>query len=110
MFYFAEMVLLPCPVIEPGQLYFLPGLKVDIFGVHNSIGGATSVFGLPEGHLLIAKTANTVLSMLHHAIDTGFSPMNSDRFVRGLCPHADNYSGPRKIYMFFGTFVGSNGV
>ena len=69
MFDFAEKVLLPKLLKQPGQLYFVTGLKFDIFGVQDSNQGVTYVFGLPEGHWPNEKNANTVISMLHYAIE-----------------------------------------
>ena len=69
VFDFAEKVLLPKLLKQPGQLYFVTGLKFDIFGVHDSNQGVTYVFGLPEGNWPNEKNANTVISMLHYAIE-----------------------------------------
>ena len=46
-FDFADNVLLPSLLKQAGQLYFITGLKFDIFGVSSSNEGLNYIFGLP---------------------------------------------------------------
>lgn len=55
VFDFAEKVLLPHLLRQSGQLYFIAGLKFDIFGIHNSNQGVTFLYGLPKGHWMNEK-------------------------------------------------------
>ena len=50
VFDFAEKVLLPYLIQQPGLLHFITGLKVDLFGIHFCNLKKTFVFCLPEGH------------------------------------------------------------
>ena len=68
IFDFAEKVLLPKILNQPGQLHFITGLKFDINGLCCSNVGRAYVYGLVEGQWPSNKTANTVLSMLHNTI------------------------------------------
>lgn len=93
-FDFAEKVLLPCLVRQPGQLHFVTGIKFDLFGVTSSTLNNTFVFGLPEGHWPGGKTANEVCSMLDYVIHAhGSGTVNA---ARGLHLHADNCAGQNK--------------
>lgn len=93
MFDFAEKVLLPRLLEQPGQLHFLTGLKFDINGVASSRNKKTHVFGLPEGHWPKDKTANSVCSMIYHCLI-----LPSEREGRGgtLYLTADNCAGQNK--------------
>lgn len=64
VFDFAEKVLLPRLLKQPGQLHFTTGLKFDINGVCSSNTGQAYAFGLPEGHWPNDKSANSVLRSL----------------------------------------------
>lgn len=55
VFNFAENVLLPKLLKQPGKLNFVTGLKNDIFGVHSSNEHLISIFGLAEGYCLIQR-------------------------------------------------------
>lgn len=46
----AEKVIFPCLINQPGRIYFVPGLKFYLFGVHNRNKGVTFIYGLLEGH------------------------------------------------------------
>lgn len=50
IFDFAEKVLIPHLLRQPGQLHFVTGLKIDLFGIHISNAGMTDIYGLVEGH------------------------------------------------------------
>lgn len=95
VFDFAEKVLLPHLLHQPGQLHSVTGLKVDLFAVHRSTKGRTNVFCLPVGHWPGGKTTEEVLSMVYHPIcilrsDGGFHS------CRCLDPHVDNCGGQNK--------------
>ena len=57
IFDFAEKVLLPNILNQPGQLHFITGLKFDINGVYCSNVGRADVYGLIEGHWPSNKTS-----------------------------------------------------
>lgn len=112
VFDFAEKVLLPQLLKQPGQLYFVTGLKYDIFGVHDSNGGSTFVFGLAEGHWPNEKTANSIVSMLHFLLHE-ITMEHSGTRVKSLKMHADNCAGQNKnrfvlFYLCWRTLVGLN--
>lgn len=69
VFDFVEKVLLPRLLKQPGQLYFVPGIKVDIIGVACSNESKTDIYGLVEGRWIHEKISNAVISMLHHSLD-----------------------------------------
>lgn len=48
-FDFAEKVLLRSILRQPGQIYFITGLKFDIFEVASSSLDLNFIYGLPEG-------------------------------------------------------------
>lgn len=94
VFDFAEKVLLPRLLKQPGQLHFVTSLKFDIFGVSNSNTAVNNIFGLPEGHWPNDKTSNVVISMLLHAfkIHIHNSGMKCDKLIL----HSDNCAGQNK--------------
>lgn len=96
VFDYAEKVLLPRLQKQPGQLHFVTGLKFDINGVACSNSNSVDIFGLVEGHWPQEKTANTVLSMLHHSVEAYKACENSENQQRRLVLHADNCSGQNK--------------
>ncbi|PXF42478.1 hypothetical protein BWQ96_07787 [Gracilariopsis chorda] len=96
VFDFAEKVLLPKLLKQPGQLHFVTGLKFDIFGVSSSNEEKNYVFGVPEGHWPNEKTANVVISMLHHVLETQKATNAPGAFARHLKLHADNCAGQNK--------------
>lgn len=81
MFDFATKILLPQLGRKPGKLYFIAGLKFDLFGVSDSNRGVRHVFGLPEGHWPNEKTKNTVILMFHHFIEKDMIDMIRDTLV-----------------------------
>ena len=92
VFDFAEKRLLPCLTKQPGQLHFITGLKLDLFGISNSNESQSYIYILPEGHWPNQKTANEVLSMLHHSISE-----HKKKYVRkSLKLSADNCAGQNK--------------
>eukprot|EP00171_Calliarthron_tuberculosum_P019092 IDg19092t1 len=94
LFDFAEKVLLPRLLKHPGQLYFVSGLKFDIFGVSASNNGQQYIYGLPEGHWSNEKTANAVISMLEDSIDRVRQQYSDIPYALKL--HADNCAGQNK--------------
>lgn len=96
VFDFAEKVLLPKVQKQPGQLHFVTGLKIDFFGVSSSNEHMNYVFGLPEGHWPAEKTANSVLSMLHHITTSQRIDGRPGGTARTLRLHADNCGGQNK--------------
>lgn len=69
LYYFAEKYLLPRLIRQPGKIHFVVELKFDFNGVFSSKPGLNHIFGLAEGHWPGDKSANAVLSMLHHVIN-----------------------------------------
>lgn len=96
VFDFAEKVLLPQLLRQPGQLYFVTGLKFDFFGVAISNFNYTDIHCLPEGHWPGGKTANEVASMLDHSINTAKNRSTFAGGVRKIVLHADNCGGQNK--------------
>lgn len=95
VFDFAEKVSLPSYRKQPGCLYFVTGLKFDLFGVSSSNLKTQYVFGLPEGHWPNAKTADEVASMLMHVLELHVESPLTFRATH-LRLHADNCSGQNK--------------
>eukprot|EP00171_Calliarthron_tuberculosum_P003056 IDg3056t1 len=98
---------------QPGQLYFVTVLKFDIFGVQNSNQGVIVIYGLLEGHWINEKTANSVLSMLHHCIDSEMALLHSTLQITKLVLHADNCGEQNKnlfvlMYLCWRSLVGLN--
>lgn len=92
---FAEKVLLPSLVRQPGQLHFVTGLKLDLFAVSCGNKSKNYVFSLPEGYWPGGKTANEVLSMVFHVIKNLKKEMGAS-FPPKLVIHADNCAGQNK--------------
>ena len=88
---FAQKLLLPLFKDQPGQLYYLTGLKLDIFGVANDTTGVQQNYFLTEGTWLEEKTAKSVLSMLH---DYLFNRLPTR--PPNLCLLADNQGAQNK--------------
>lgn len=65
---FAEKVLLPHLLRQPGQLHFVTGLKTDLFSVHSSNKQRSFVYCLPEGHWPGRRTVSKVAPMVYHNI------------------------------------------
>lgn len=94
---FAETVLLPGMLSQPGQLHFTTGLKFDLNGVCCSKTNHNYIFGLPEGHWPNEKTADSVLSMLHHAPGSpGDDVLASESNKKHLNITCDNCGGQNK--------------
>lgn len=60
-FDYVERRLLTLLFKQSAGLYFIAGLKLDFFGVHNSIIFKTVLFGLPSRRWQNEKTASTVV-------------------------------------------------
>lgn len=89
-FDFSEKCLLPRFVRQPGQLHFVTGLKIDMFGILMSSSKKNYIFGLTEGFWPNLKTANEVGSMLCYTIKVEKGKN------RDLVLHADNCSEQNK--------------
>ncbi|EDQ85346.1 uncharacterized protein MONBRDRAFT_11901 [Monosiga brevicollis MX1] len=93
-FDFAEKVLLPRVLDQPGKMYFASGLKVDLFGVAISNTKQQFNYVLVEGHWPMGKDANRVCSMLHDALaDPRLASLPQARYLE---LHADNCAGQNK--------------
>lgn len=93
VFDFAEKVLLPRLLRQPGQISYLVGMCFDMFGVSSSRKKINYVFGLPEGHWPNNKTANSVLTMLSHCLE---HPHERERAGGNLYLTADNCAAQNK--------------
>ncbi|EDQ92071.1 uncharacterized protein MONBRDRAFT_22871 [Monosiga brevicollis MX1] len=93
-FDFAEKLLLPRLQKQPGQMYLLNGLHVDLFGVLISNIKTQFTFPLVEGHWPMANDANVVCAMLHHTLSS--ERVKSLPGIRNLELHADNCDGQNK--------------
>lgn len=106
VFDFAEKVLLPRLLHQPGQLHFTIGLKFDINGVQSSNSRQAYVFSLPEGHCPNVKSANVVISKFFHT-------MNLDVESRGrsvctlylTCDHCGGQNKNRYLLWFLAWLV-----
>lgn len=109
VFDFAEKVLLPHLLRQPGQLHFVTGLKFDFFGVSVSNLKACDIYCLPEGHWPSGKTANEVATMLGNSIQLAKSQLAVP--CRSMILHADNCGGQNKNkfilwYLMWRTTIG----
>lgn len=96
LFDFAEKVLLPRLIHQPGQLHFTTSLKFDMFGIYCSNIMEMFVYGLTEGHWPSHKTGNEVFSMVHYQIDLFASLRSTPTEIKHLMLHADNCGGQNK--------------
>lgn len=92
---FAEKVLLPSLVKQPGQLHFVTGLKLDLFCISCANNSTNYVFNLPEGYWPGGKNANEVLSMLYYMLQKLKSKLGSN-FPLKLVIHCDNCAGQNR--------------
>lgn len=67
---FAEKILIPTFVDQPKKLYFITGLKIDLFGIANNTLGTQKNFVLTEGHWPADKSINSIGSMLLYYINS----------------------------------------
>ena len=98
---FADNILLPRLLRQPGQLHFVTELKFDIFSVYRSNTTPTSVFCMSECYWPNGKTAEEVFSMLFHAIQAHRQDVRYNSCHR-LVLHADIAAGRTKIGTWFG--------
>ncbi|PXF45203.1 hypothetical protein BWQ96_05033 [Gracilariopsis chorda] len=96
IFDFAEKILLPHLLRQPGQLHFVTSLQFDIFGVYSSTMSTCYVYGLPGGNWPGNKTCNEVASMLNHAGKQHRVSGVVTESHKHLKLHADNCSGQNK--------------
>ena len=102
-FDYAQKILLPLYNGEqPGPIFYIAGLKMDLFGIANNTAGLQHNFVLPEGQWPEEKTSSPICSMLSYYIDTHLPQ------VKYLKLMADNCSGQNKnrwILWFFAWLV-----
>lgn len=96
VFDYAEKVLLSQLLKQPGQLYFVTGLKFDLFGFHNFNAAKSYIFGLSERHWSDAKDPNIVLSMLHPVLRCDITSCHEPPKINCLKMHSDNCVGQNK--------------
>ena len=90
-FDYAQKILIPLyGSDQPGPIFYVAGLKMDLFGIANNTTGVQHNFVLPEGHWPQAKTSSPIISMLTYYIDTNLP------HVKFLKLMADNCSGQNK--------------
>lgn len=70
MYEFAEKVLLPKRLKQPGHLKFITRLHIVMFDVSVSNDKRKYIFGLPEVYWPNEKTYNTVIRMINHIIES----------------------------------------
>ncbi len=85
---FAETVTLPSMIHQPGQLHFITGLRLDLFGILCSNIDEDKIFSLPEGHWPNTKDASSVLSMFYHVIQE-LKTRAITNSARSIIIHAD---------------------
>lgn len=66
LFDFAEKVILPRLLRQPGQLRLTTGLKFDLNGISSSNTGFNYILGFPESLWPRNKSANSVIWILYH--------------------------------------------
>ena len=96
IFDFAEKVLLPYLIIQPGQLHFTTSLKFDLFGIHFSNYNQSFMFGLVEGHWPNKKSGNEVASMIYYFLDLLKDIRTSEANIKHIDMSADNCGGQNK--------------
>jgi len=92
----SALVVQPAPrkLTHGRQLFFITPFRLNFFGVHVSNLNVTLVFSLPEGHWPGDKGANSVCSMLMHAL---LLPLvQTLKGCRTLHLDCDNCSGQNK--------------
>ncbi len=65
---FAEKLILPSRIQQPGQLHFITGLRLDLFAISCSNLREDKIFCLSEGHWLNAKDTSSVLGIVYHLL------------------------------------------
>lgn len=103
VFDFAEKALRPQLMRQPGQLFFVIGLKFDLFDVHNSKLANSFMFGFPECEWSNTKDASSVFSMLRHYMHCEDIPKFSTLNFKTLRMHADSCSiqSKNKFVLFY---------
>ncbi len=80
---------------QPGQLYFVTGLKYDMFCISLTNLNVTNAYGLSEGHWTNTKDATSVLSMLLDSMQL-LRETTTTMNATPLILHADNCSAQIK--------------
>lgn len=103
LFNFAEKLLLPRVIRQPGQLFFITRLKFRLFGVHDSNGKRPILFGLFENHWSNEKTANSAVSMLYHAIENTKTFSRNEKRIAHIQVYIGDCARQNKnrFYLFF---------
>lgn len=105
LFHFAEKLLLPVLLRQPGQLNFIKGLKIDSFRVSFINFNTTYIHFLPEIHFRGRITANEVTSMLHHSINIPKDYNDSLASLRVIQFHVENFGGQNKNRLILSSFL-----
>jgi hypothetical protein len=87
---FAEKVHLPMACAAAPGAHLASGLRLDMFGVSIDSEGLHYTFCLPEGHWPQQKSANTVISMLHHVLERTLPARQPDMGPRRILLSLDN--------------------
>jgi len=97
-FDFAENILLPNKVNEPGIFYFKMRRKIELFGINNEKTNVQHNFLIDEC-FKISKSPDTVISMLHHYLTQYISSEGQGSYLRFF---ADNCPGQNKNQTMIG--------
>ena len=84
-FDFAENILVPALVNQPGSFYFHSRRKIDVFGITNENTGQQLNFLIDE-NCKLKKGPNMVLSMLHYYIFKHVEPGKTVILYADNCP------------------------
>ncbi len=88
-FDYAQQILLPCDSQQIGELYFLAGYKVALFGIAVEPINKFYLYIIPEA-CSTGKGPNAIISMLHHFFE------NFSLGENNIICHADNCCGQNK--------------
>lgn len=112
LFVFAEKVLLPKLLRQPGELFFVTGKSLIFLAYTTAIGARHFYMDSRRAIGPLKKTASTVLSMLCHAIEVKMEP-NHAQGIKKLMLLADSCAGRNKnrfvlMYIYWRAIVGLN--
>lgn len=96
---FAENVLFPFVLHQPGQLHFITGLKNDFFCISCASNETNYVLSLAEGHWTDGKTASEVSSMFFTVLEMILAHLGGKSRSK-LMIHCDNCEGQFKNKFF----------
>ena len=89
-FDYAEKILLPLFTDVPKRMFYITGLKVDLFGVGNNTALLQDNYVLPEGHWPADKGIDSIASMLYHNVTSQHIAKRHLHYM------ADNCTGQNK--------------